>query len=89
MAKLVDATDLIRLGLGMGNSPSENFQIQRNSGINKRGQSWAKSCFLKAKVQKVKKRDRCRDSMEAVLTNGVGCGSREVFPSKIQKNSVK
>ena len=38
MAKLVDATDLIGLGLNYGNILSENFQIQRNPGI-KNGQS--------------------------------------------------
>ena len=29
--------------------------------------------FPKQRFQKTKKKDRCRDSMEAVLTNGVGC----------------
>jgi hypothetical protein len=40
MAKLVDATDLIGLiGPWYGNLLSDNFQIQRNPGINKNGQS--------------------------------------------------
>lgn len=30
-----------------GNLLSDNFQIQRNPGINKNGQSWAKSFFSK------------------------------------------
>ena len=30
-----------------GNLLSDNFQIQRNPGINQNGQSWAKSCFPK------------------------------------------
>ena len=57
-----------------GNLLSENFQIQRNPGI-KDGQSWAKSCVQKTRFRKreSKKRDRCRDSMEAVLTNRVDC----------------
>nr|YP_009936887.1 ribosomal protein L32 [Anemone taipaiensis]QNT11516.1 ribosomal protein L32 [Anemone taipaiensis] len=37
-----------------GNILSDNFQIQRNPGIKKNGQSLAKSCFLKTKVQKTK-----------------------------------
>ena len=62
---------------------SKNFHydnekvIQRNPGI-KNGQSWAKSYFPKtnkgweeSKNKIKKKKDRCRDSMEAVLTNGV------------------
>ena len=56
-----------------GNLLSDNFQIQRNPGI-KNGQSRAKSlfCFEKTRVYKTRiKKDRCRDSMEAVLTNGV------------------
>ena len=50
-----------------GNLLSGNFQTQRNPGI-KNGQSWAKSLFFF-----LRKKDRCRDSMEAVLTNGVDC----------------
>lgn len=30
------------------------------------------------RVQKARKRDRCRDSMEAVLTNGVDCVGRGI-----------
>ena len=67
-----------------GNLLSDHFQIQRNPGINKNGQSWAKSCFLKTN-QGSEKKDRCRDSMEAILTNGVKCVRRGLFTSKLQK----
>lgn len=58
-----------------GNLLSDNFQIQRNPGINKNGQSWAKSRFPKTNKgsESENQKDRCRDSMEAVLTNGVDC----------------
>ena len=59
-----------------GNLLSDNFQIQRNPGIKKNGQSWAKSRFPKTNKgseSENKKKDRCRDSMEAVLTNRVDC----------------
>ncbi|KAG5594983.1 hypothetical protein H5410_036215 [Solanum commersonii] len=49
MAKLVDATDLIGLSLGL------------------------------------EKKDRCRDSMESILTNGAKCVGRGLFTSKLQK----
>lgn len=41
MAKSVDATDLIiiKLSLSVGNLLSDNFQIQRNPGINQNGRS--------------------------------------------------
>lgn len=39
----------------------------------------------KERFGKRKKKDRCRDSMEAVLTNGVDCVGRGIFPSKLQK----
>lgn len=43
-----------------------------------------------AKVQKAKiKKDRCRDSMEAILTNGVNCihwYSIGILLSKLQKS---
>lgn len=41
------------------------------------------------KVQKAKiKKDRCRDSMEAVLTNGVDCGAlvEESFYGNFRKD---
>lgn len=42
---------------------------------------FSKQRFRKRK----KKKDRCRDSMEAVLTNGVDCVGKGIFPSKLQK----
>ena len=46
------------------------------------------------KIPKEKKRDRCRDSMEAILTNGVDCVGRknrnsfiETF-EKMKDNSI-
>jgi hypothetical protein len=41
--------------------------------------------FSTNKGSKNENKDRCRDSTEAVLTNGVGRIGREIFPSKIQK----
>lgn len=47
------------------------------------------------RVQKVKKGDRCRDSMEVVLTNGVGCPflvkkkESKMNPSIEYRNSIK
>ena len=67
-----------------GNLLSDNFQIQRNPGINKRGNPEPNPVFHKQRFRK-RKKDRCRDSTEAVLTNGVGRVGREIFPSKIQK----
>ena len=75
-----------------GNLPSDNFQIQRNPGI-KNGQSWAKSCFPKTNKgsyhkDRIKK-DRCRDSMEAVLTNGWLRKVKESFHQNSRKDKVK
>lgn len=79
-----------------GNLLSDNFQIQRNPGINKNGQSWAKSFSFfrkQTKIRKVKirikRRDRCRDSTEAVLTNGFDCLGRGIFSSKLKKGWKK
>lgn len=47
------------------------------------------------RVQKAKKGDRCRDSMEAVLTNGVDCPflvkkkESKMNPSIKYRNSIK
>ncbi|KAG5630787.1 hypothetical protein H5410_002504 [Solanum commersonii] len=51
--------------------------------INKNGQSRAKSYFLK--TNKGLEKDRCRDSMEAILTNGVKCVGRGLFTSKLER----
>lgn len=52
-----------------GNLLSDNFQTQRNPGIKKMGNPEPTPAFQKERIKK----DRCRDSMEAVLTNGVDC----------------
>ena len=59
-----------------GNLLSDNFQIQRNPG-KKRGNPEPNPIFRKqTKVHKDRiriQKDRCRDSMEVVLTNRVDC----------------
>lgn len=37
--------------------------------------------------ERIKKKDRCRDSMEAILTKGVDCGAlvKESFPRNFRK----
>ena len=84
MAKSVDATDLIGLGLGMETCWVRTFKFRETLELIKRGNPEPNPIFRKQS----ERGDRCRDSMEAVLTNGVGCVSREFFPSKIQKIQV-
>ena len=73
MAKLVDATDLIGLSLGMETYQVRTFKFRETLEFTM-GNPEPNPIFEKQrKIQKakIKKKDRCRDSMEAVLTNGV------------------
>ena len=74
MAKLVDATDLIGLSLGMETYQVRTFKFRETLEL-KMGDPEPNPVLLKqTRVHKPRiKKDRCRDSMEAVLTNGVGC----------------
>ena len=76
MAKLVDATDLIELSVGMETYQVITFKFRETLEL-KMGNPEPNPVFWKqTRVQKaIIKKDRCRDSMEAVLTNGVGCGA--------------
>lgn len=89
MAKLVDATDLIGLSLGMETYWVIIFKFRETLELIIKGNPEPNPIFPKTKRKaqkaKKKKKDRCRDSTEAVLTNGVDCVGREIFPSKIPK----
>ena len=72
MAKLVDATDLIGLSLGMETYQVITFKFRETLEL-KMGNPEPNPVFRKQiRVHKARiKKDRCRDSMEVVLTNGV------------------
>lgn len=76
MAKLVDATDLIELSLGMETYQVITFKFRETLEL-KMGNPEPNPVFWKqTRVQKaIIQKDRCRDSMEAVLTNRVGCSA--------------
>jgi len=61
------------------------FKFRETPELRKMGNPEPNPFFSKQRFRKRKKKDRCRDSMEAVLTNGVGCVGRGIFPSKLQK----
>ena len=65
MAKSVDATDLIGLSLSTETYQVKTFKFRETLELKK----WA--ILSQLLLSKRKKKDRCRDSMEAVLTNGV------------------
>ena len=77
MAKLVDATDLIGLSLGMETYQVITFKFRETLELKK----WAilSQILFSENKQKFRKKDRCRDSMEAVLTNGVHCIENGIF----------
>jgi hypothetical protein len=60
------------------------FKFRETPELIKMGNPEPNPFFSKQRFRKGK-RDRCRDSMEDVLTNGVGCVDRGIFPSKLQK----
>ena len=76
MAKLVDATDLIGLSLGMETYQVITFKFRETLELTM-GNPEPNPVFRKQRTKKSseseneKSKDRCRDSMEAVLTNGV------------------
>lgn len=90
MAKQVDATDLIGLSLGMETYQVRTFKFRETLEFTM-GNPEPNPVFRKqGKKQKVIiKKDRCRDSMEAVLTNGVDdfsfCIRKGILPSKFQE----
>lgn len=88
MAKLVDATDLIGLSLGMETYQVRTFKFRETLELTM-GNPEPNPVFRKKKKNKEgfgkKKKDRCRDSMEAVLTNGVNGIALVKVPSKLPK----
>ena len=78
MAKLVDATDLIGLSLGMETYQVITFKFRETLELKKMGNPepnpvfWKQTRIQDSESDNKKESDRCRDSMEAVLKNGVG-----------------
>ncbi|KAF1876866.1 hypothetical protein Lal_00033158 [Lupinus albus] len=66
MAKLVDATDLIGLSLGMETYQVITFKFRETLEL-----TMGNPEPNPKSSESENKKDRCRDSMEAVLTNGV------------------
>lgn len=89
MAKLVDATDLIGLSLGMETYQVITFKFRETLELIM-GNPEPNPVFLKEKDKlrvRQEKKDRCRDSMEAVLTNGVNGIALVKVRSKLLKRS--
>jgi hypothetical protein len=63
------------------------FKFRETPELRKTGNPEPNPVFSKQRFRKEKK-DRCRDSMEAVLINGVDCITRGIFSSKLQRINV-
>jgi len=92
MAKLVDATDLIELSLGIETYQAKTFKFRETLELtmgNPEPNPVLRKNQRKVQKARINKKDRCRDSMEAVLTNGVddiffALITKKTLPSKLR-----